>query len=189
MALPKLGGAPFTPPAIFIHWTQFCTMLSNQFSSHSTHTSLENFHHIKQTTSVTDYIQRFEEVLALMQMDYPNLNETYFVSSFIGGLRDGIKHYLILHSPQNLSEAYWNAKELEKDILVKKSLMTSSSYPPKPPPIHTLSKPQSNIQTTNQSDPKSFPFKTKEPGKCWGVMKHGLLNTNSFASLGRLSMP
>jgi hypothetical protein len=85
-------------------------MLSNRFSPHSAHTSLENFHHIKQTTFVADYIQRFEETMALMQMDYPNLSEPYFVSSFIAGLREGIKHYLIPHNPQNLCDAYWKAK-------------------------------------------------------------------------------
>jgi hypothetical protein len=49
-------------------------MLSNRLNPHSAHTSLENFHHIKQTTYVADYIQRFEETITLMQMDYPNLS-------------------------------------------------------------------------------------------------------------------
>jgi hypothetical protein len=35
--------------------------------------------------------------MALIQMDYPGLNEAYFVSNFIVGLRDGIKHCLIPH--------------------------------------------------------------------------------------------
>jgi hypothetical protein len=34
---------------------------------------------------------------------------------------------LIPHNPLNLCDAYWKAKELEKGILVKKSLLTSSS--------------------------------------------------------------
>jgi hypothetical protein len=82
-------------PATFIHWTHFCSMLTNRFSPYSAQTSLENFHHIKQTISIADYIHRFEETTALMQMDYPNLSEPYFMSSFIAGLREGIKHYLI----------------------------------------------------------------------------------------------
>jgi hypothetical protein len=43
--------------------------------SNSAHSSIENFHHVKQTTSVTEYIQRFEELMALNQMDYPGLIE------------------------------------------------------------------------------------------------------------------
>jgi hypothetical protein len=155
-------------PANFLHWTQFCSMLSNIFSPHSAHASLENFHHIKQTTSITNYIQRFEETMDLMQMDYPNLSEPYFVSSFIADLREGIKHYLIPHSPQNLCDAYWKAKELEKGILAKKSLMTPTSTFPKPTNTTFLPKPHSQPQPTTQPNQKPPPFKTREPGKYWG---------------------
>jgi hypothetical protein len=77
-------------------------MLSNRFSPHSAHASLEIFYHLKHQTSVSEYIYRFEEMIALMQMDYPGLIEPYFISSFIAGLKEGIKHYLIPHSPQTL---------------------------------------------------------------------------------------
>jgi hypothetical protein len=93
-------------PANYVHWNQFCSMMYNIFSPHSSHGSLEHFHHLKQNALVTKYIQRFEELMALMQMDYPGLSETYFVSSFIAGLKDGIKHYLIPHSLQTLSDTY-----------------------------------------------------------------------------------
>jgi hypothetical protein len=89
-------------PANFLHWTQFFSMIYNRFSSLSSHISLESFHHLKQTTSVTEYILKFEEMMSLMQMDYLDLTEPYFVSSFIAGLKEGIKHYLIPHSPQSL---------------------------------------------------------------------------------------
>jgi hypothetical protein len=49
---------------------QFGTLIANILSLHSTHTSLETFHHLKQTTSVTNYIQRFEEAMSLMQMEF-----------------------------------------------------------------------------------------------------------------------
>jgi hypothetical protein len=107
-------------PTNYTHWTQFCNMVYNRFSPHSSHNSLENFHHLRQTASVSDYIQKFVESMSLMQMDYPHLTEPYFISSFIAGLQDGIKHYIIPHSPQTLCDAYWKAKELEKGILVKK---------------------------------------------------------------------
>jgi hypothetical protein len=82
-------------PANFLQCSQFCTIIANRFFSHSTHTSLETFHHLKQTTSVTNYIHKFEEVMSLMQMDYPVLTEKYFVRSFIVGMKEGIKHYLV----------------------------------------------------------------------------------------------
>jgi hypothetical protein len=36
--------------------------------------------------------------MAFMQMEYPGLTEPCFVSSFIAGLREGIKH-IIPHNP------------------------------------------------------------------------------------------
>jgi hypothetical protein len=89
-------------------------MITNRFSTPSSHTSVENFHHLKQTTSITDYIQKFEELMTLMQMEHPRLNEQYFISSFIAGFKNGIKHYLIPHNPETLCDTYWKAKELEK---------------------------------------------------------------------------
>jgi hypothetical protein len=66
-------------------------------------------------------------MMALIQMDYPLRNEPYFVSSFIAGLTEGIKHYLISNNPLTLCDTYWKAKELEKGIMIKKFLLTPSS--------------------------------------------------------------
>jgi hypothetical protein len=45
--------------------------------------------------------------MALMQMGYPALTEPYFINSFIAALKEGIKYYLVPHSPQTLSDTYW----------------------------------------------------------------------------------
>jgi hypothetical protein len=127
-------------------------MITNRFSTPSSHTSVENFHHLKQTTSITDYIQKFEELMTLMQMEHPRLNEQYFISSFIAGFKNGIKHYLIPHNPETLCDTYWKAKELEKDILIKKSLLTANSpYPKHNPPYHQTSYPKPQKPFPNKS--------------------------------------
>jgi hypothetical protein len=92
-----------------------------------THSSVEQFHHPKQQTSVTDYIQKFEEPVVLMQMQHPRLTDQYYISSFIADFKEGIKYYLVPHSPQTLSDTYWQAKELKKGILVKKILTLFST--------------------------------------------------------------
>jgi hypothetical protein len=89
-------------------------MITNHLSTHSSHISLELFHHIKQSSSVTDYIKKIEDMMSLMQMDYPSLTEPYFISGFIDGLKDGIKHYLIPHCPQTLCETIGKPKSLKK---------------------------------------------------------------------------
>jgi hypothetical protein len=110
-------------PAHFIHWTQFCSIISNRFSSHSAHGSPENFHQLKETSSVAEYIQQFEEMMSLMQMDHSGLFEPYVVNGFITGLKEGIKHYLVPHNSRTLSDTYWNAKELEKGIFDQEVLV------------------------------------------------------------------
>jgi hypothetical protein len=147
-------------------------MVYNRFSSHSTHNSLESFHHLKQSTSIVEYILKFEEMMSLMQMEYPGPTEQHFVSSFITGLKEGIKHYLIPHILQSLCDVYWKAKELEKGILVKKSLLTPTSFYTKSTNSYTPHKPQTLPQPTLPHNPqpqaKPIPIKPKEQGKCWG---------------------
>jgi hypothetical protein len=72
---------------------------------------------------VVEYIQQFEEMMSLMQMDHSGLFEPYVVSGFITGLKEGIKHYLVPHNSHTLSDTYWNAKELEKGIFDQEVLV------------------------------------------------------------------
>jgi hypothetical protein len=183
--IPQTWWRSLRTPTTYVLWAQFCNMVTNRFSQHSTHSSLEAFHNLKQNSSVTEYINKFEEMMGLTQMDYPGLNEQYFVSSFIAGLREGIKHYIIPHNPQNLCETYWKAKELEKGILVKKSLITSTSTYTKPAHISitsyahkspTLPQPvplpkPPPPQNNQPPPPKPQQFKNKESGKCWGCQE------------------
>jgi hypothetical protein len=160
-------------------------MIFSRFSTHSTHSSLKQFHHLKQQTSVSDYIQKFEELMALMQMQHPKLTKQYYISSFIAGLKEGVKHYLVPHNPQSLSDTYWQAKELEKGILVKKSLLSPSSPyikpnlsstltpPPKPTQQQTnppIPKPPSTIPPNNQPN-RPIPIKPREQGKWLGYQE------------------
>jgi hypothetical protein len=115
--------------------------------------------------------------MALMQMEYSGLTEQYFISSFIARLKNGTKHYLVPHSPQALSATYWQAKKLEKEILVKKSLLHPYPTYPKPTPLSTATtnpvKPnpaQPKPASQNQAN-KPLPIKPREPGKCWGCQE------------------
>jgi hypothetical protein len=134
-------------------------MVSNRFSPHSPHNLVEHFHHLKQTTSASEYIQKFEDLMSLIQMYYPGLTESYFVSSFITVLKDGIKHYLIPHSPQSLCDAYWKAKVLEKGILHKK--ISSNLIPPIlqiDPNLHTYKSFQAISPTLTNHSSQAKPY-------------------------------
>nr|ADB85398.1 putative retrotransposon protein [Phyllostachys edulis] len=64
--------------------------------------------------SISDYIDRFEELMAAYKGENPMQPEAFFVKCFINGLRQDIKHYLKPLKPQVLCEAYWMAKDMEK---------------------------------------------------------------------------
>jgi hypothetical protein len=66
MVLHGLGGGHSEHLPILFTWANFAIWCFCRFSTHSSHSSLESFHHLKQTSSVTEYIQKFEELMALM---------------------------------------------------------------------------------------------------------------------------
>uniref|UniRef100_A0A0A9AN26 Retrotransposon gag domain-containing protein n=1 Tax=Arundo donax TaxID=35708 RepID=A0A0A9AN26_ARUDO len=172
-----------------ITWYKFGSLITSRFSSVSMYELVENFHLLKQQTSVVNYIEQFEELMATMIQQHPYLDEEYFFMSFVAGLKDGIKHYLKPHKPTTLAEAYWKAKDLEKGILAKKSLMPQSAPTNKPPYMFpTVAKPQTPHmlpappavpvamgqahQHQDQGNAQRQLFqRAREQGKCWGCQE------------------
>ena len=99
--------------AAHLPWHQFCTMLGDRFNETSPCDAIGQFHSLKQTMSVTEYVENFEELMSLVKRSNPALSEAYFVSSFISGLKDYIQHHLQCYKPSTLSQAFWYAKRLE----------------------------------------------------------------------------
>jgi hypothetical protein len=152
----------------YLPWSVFSKLVLDRFSPVSNYSVVEQFHQTKQTTFVTDYINKFEEIMAVVQRVHPQMHESYYVMAFIDGLRDNIKHYLIPHSPVTLIDCYWRAKELEKGALDKKPFQQTSTRFTKfqSQPVATQgSKP--NPSTPQATTHAQLPFR-KEPGKCWG---------------------
>ena len=89
-------------------------MLGDRFNETSPCDAIGQFHSLKQTMSVTEYVENFEELMSLVKRSNPALSEAYFVSSFISGLKDFIQHHLQCYKPSTLSQAFWYAKRLEQ---------------------------------------------------------------------------
>ena len=53
-----------------------------------------------------EYEEKFEELKTLMLIRNPKLDEEYFVSSFISGLKEEIKPMVKMVKPQTLSKAF-----------------------------------------------------------------------------------
>jgi hypothetical protein len=59
---------------------------------------------------VDNYIERFEELRSLMNALDPYLTESYYVSSFICGLKDDIKLMLKILKPAKVLMAFEQAR-------------------------------------------------------------------------------
>ena len=89
-------------------------MLEDIFLEISSAEIIGQFYNLKQTSTVPEYIDKFEEFMRLDKRNNPSLPEEYFVSSFIVGLKDFIQHHLQCHKPSSLTQAFWFARRLEQ---------------------------------------------------------------------------
>ena len=72
-------------PWQMVTWQQFCQMLADRFSEASVHEAVELLKNIQQTNTVAQYIDNFEQCVALVKRDHPCLQENFLLSCFIGG--------------------------------------------------------------------------------------------------------
>jgi hypothetical protein len=95
-------------------WHHFCRLASDRFNVVSEYDIVGQFHNLKQTGTVLDYVEKFEEMVSMVKRHNPSLTDNYFISSFISGLKDNIQYHVQCHKPTILSQAYWFAKRLEQ---------------------------------------------------------------------------
>lgn len=93
-------------PWYCLNWQQFYLMVSDRFTEANAHETVELLQNAKQTGSVMQYIDKFEDRVCLVKRDHPYLTESYILSCFIGGLRVDIKHDVCGQKPQNLLAGY-----------------------------------------------------------------------------------
>lgn len=71
----------------------------------------ELFNKLKQVITVANYEDRFEELRAQVVHRNKGLDEDYFVSSFLSGLKEHIKASVQMFRPQTLCDAVFLAKQ------------------------------------------------------------------------------
>jgi hypothetical protein len=154
-------------------WPAFCKMLIQRFSSHSSYQLVESFNNLKQQNlSVTEYADLFEELMATVTEENPELSEGWFVRCFVNGLRDGIKYQLRPLRPNTLTEAFWLAKDMEQNHPPKR---TFNAYVPPyqrfntlpaPPVVKALPAPP--VAPKLDYPPAQPPQpRARKPGDCW----------------------
>ncbi|XP_027183811.1 uncharacterized protein LOC113782099 [Coffea eugenioides] len=110
-------GVKLVKPGIL--WGEFSELLCERFSGGSSRDIVEEFNKLQQRGSVEEYEEKFEELKTLMLMKNPRLDELYFVSSFISGLKEDIKPMVKMFKPQTLMKAFEVAELQESSIEIQ----------------------------------------------------------------------
>ena len=89
-----------------LSWSEFGDLLCKRFSDSICQDVIEEFNKLLQERSVGEYQEKFEELKPLMLIKNRNLDENYFISSFISGLKEEIKPMIRMLKPATLIEAF-----------------------------------------------------------------------------------
>uniref|UniRef100_A0A0V0HI96 Putative ovule protein n=1 Tax=Solanum chacoense TaxID=4108 RepID=A0A0V0HI96_SOLCH len=87
-----------------ITWEKFCVDICQRFGAESMDV-MRKFNSVEQSgdMDVEKYLERFEEAMSAMISAYPGLQETFYLSCFISGLKPDIKAYRGYEKPYHHS--------------------------------------------------------------------------------------
>jgi hypothetical protein len=85
---------------------------------------LDIFFHIKQTATVSEYIEQFSEVVQQLHAHDPTIAQSVITNRFVDGLKKEIRAVIMVHRPQDLDAASSLAllqEEATQDSVPRKS--------------------------------------------------------------------
>jgi Retroviral aspartyl protease/Retrotransposon gag protein len=122
-------------------WPGLIELLKVRFSKTEGVSAYDEMKGLSQVESVRDYMRQFEVIKAKSQIEFPYLPESHYVTAFISGLREDIKHLVISQHYQGLLDVFQYAKHMEvaldfhsrRNKPVFKSGSVNSFTPPRVP--------------------------------------------------------
>lgn len=86
-------------------WTTFCQLLHDRFDRDQHELLIRRLFTIKQSSSVTDYVKSFTELVDQLAAYSNSTTPVYYTMRFIDGLIPEIKSVVLVQRPQNLDTA------------------------------------------------------------------------------------
>jgi len=126
-----------------VSWEQFCVMVHERFDRDQHELLVRQLLHIRQTSSVSDYIARFTSLTDQLIAYNKGVDPVYFVIRFIDGLRSELRAVLLVQRPQTLDTACTLAllqeeaggtTEMTRSSAAQISKITRTALPLPPPP-------------------------------------------------------
>jgi hypothetical protein len=98
-------------------WKVFADMVLDRFGCDQHELLIRQLFHIKQTSSVEDYIDRFVELVDQLSSYENNPDPLHFTMRFIDGLREDLRAAVLIQRPSDLDTAFVLAK-LQDEVAV-----------------------------------------------------------------------
>uniref|UniRef100_A0ACD5X0Q7 Uncharacterized protein n=1 Tax=Avena sativa TaxID=4498 RepID=A0ACD5X0Q7_AVESA len=86
-------------------WSSFCDLLCTRFGRDRHQALIRQFYAIHQTSSVTEYAERFETLMNHLMTYYDAIHPLYFLTRFIEELRGDIRAVVMVQRPLDLDTA------------------------------------------------------------------------------------
>ena len=114
-----------------ISWESFSNLIHERFSRDQHELLLRQLFHIKHTSTVSDYIEKFTDLFEQLKAYNPNPDKLYFTTRFVDGLREDIRSVVMVARPQNLDTACTLAllQEEALDQGIRKEFKCSEASP------------------------------------------------------------
>lgn len=88
-----------------ISWPAFSVLIHDRFSRDQHELLLRQLFHIKMTSSVSDYVERFTDLVDQLKAYTTHPDTLSFTTRFVDGLRDDIRSVVLVARPHNLDTA------------------------------------------------------------------------------------
>lgn len=135
-------------------WKEFTAAVQARFTRNQHQLLVRKLFHICQTSTVTDYVQRFAQLMDQISAYEHRPDPIHYLTRFLDGLKPGVRVLVALQQPKDLDTAYSLAllyEELGDGITPmnfqptsghasRRHLYTPQPSPPPPPPAKWISK-------------------------------------------------
>ena len=118
-------------------WSEFSSLLLERFGRDQQESLIRQLYHIRQTSTVADYVERFSELVDQLIAYEHSTDPMYYTIRFMDGLRDNIRSIVLVQRPSSLDTAYSLAllqEEVAGPVFKRDSRHPDAGFQWKPPP-------------------------------------------------------
>jgi len=109
-------------------WDTFCSAVFKRFDKDQYQLQLRQLDTLRQTGSVSEYLEHFEQLSHGILLYNTHYDDTYFVTRFLGGLSEEIRSVIALHHPKDVQAASALALLQEEELDNSKRKATSRDF-------------------------------------------------------------